>query len=66
MTLIRVKTGEYYDRPEFYPYMPESIFNALELAELKRNSPDEEITVEVEEEDFKKMLDDYNSAKNGS
>lgn len=28
MTLIRIKTGEYYNRPEFYPYMPESIFNA--------------------------------------
>lgn len=66
MNFIRINTGEYYDRPEFYPYMPESIFNALELAELKRSSPDEEITAEVEEEDFQKMIDDFNSAKNGS
>lgn len=66
MTLIRVNTGEYYDRPEFYPYMPASIFNALELAELQRNSPEDEITAEVPEEDFQKMIDDFNSAQNGS
>lgn len=63
MTLIRVNTGEYYDRPEFYPYMPESIFNALELAELQRNSPEDEITAEVPEEDFQKMMNEYNEQK---
>lgn len=63
MTLIRIKTGEYYNRPEFYPYMPESIFNALELAELKRSSPDEEITADVPEEDYQKMMNEYYEQK---
>lgn len=58
MTLIRIKTGEYYDKPEFYPYMPESVFSALEAAELAGSE-----TAEVEDTEFQKMMDGFNESK---
>ncbi len=63
MKFIRIDTGEYYDKPEFYPFMPEDIFNALEQAELKRTKKDEIITTEVPEDDFNKMLEEFQKSK---
>ena len=47
MEMIKIKTGEYYDRPEFYPYMPSVIFDALELAVLKGAVNGEEVLAKV-------------------
>lgn len=32
MGTIEIKVSDYYDKPKFYAYMPEEIFNALEVA----------------------------------
>ncbi len=32
MGTIEIKVSDYYDKPKFYAYMPEEIFNALEAA----------------------------------
>ena len=32
MGTIEIKVSDYYDKPKFYAYMPEEIFNALETA----------------------------------
>jgi hypothetical protein len=56
MGTIKIKTNEFYDRPEYYAFMPASIFNALEEAELKGALTGEDIEAEVPEEDFQKML----------
>lgn len=63
METIKIKTGEYYTKPEFYPYMPPEIFDALELAELKGALHGEEILAEVSKEAFEKMIDDFNAEK---
>lgn len=60
MEMIEIKTGEYYLKPEFYPYMPADIFDALELAELKGSLRGEEIFAEVSKESFEKMINDFN------
>ena len=61
--MIKIKTGEYYTKPEFYPYMPPEIFDALELAELKGALHGEEILAEVSKEAFEKMINEYNEDK---
>ena len=32
MGTIEIKVSEFYDKPKYYPDMPEEIFNALEAA----------------------------------
>lgn len=56
MGTIKIKASDFYDRPEYYPFMPASIFNALEEAELKGALTGEDIQAEVPEDDFQKML----------
>lgn len=51
MGAIEVKISEYYNNPQYYPYMPETVFNALEAAFL-----DGKETAEVPEGDFNGML----------
>ena len=58
MKIIKINTGEYYNRPEFYPHMPAEIFNALEQSALN----DEDQT-EVSEEAFEKMINDSEMRK---
>lgn len=57
---IRIKVCGPYNKPKYYPYMPESIFDALELAELKAAWNDEEGYVDVPKPLFEKMIEDYN------
>lgn len=59
MKLIRILTKNYYDKPEYYAFMPASIFNALEEAELRGALIGQDISVEVPEDDFNRMIDDY-------
>lgn len=59
MEMIKIKMGEYYDRPEFYPYMPSVIFDALELAALKGAANGEEVLAEVPKDIFDKMIEDF-------
>ena len=67
--MITLNTKDYYNRPEYYRFMPPEIFNALEYAELKEAWTGNEITVEVEKALFDKMIEDFNNSKsidNGS
>lgn len=54
MATIEIKITEYYDNPQYYPYMPETVFNALERAFL-----DGKETAEVSKDDFDKMIINY-------
>lgn len=58
MKFLSIFTKEYYNHPEFYRFMPASVFNALEEAELKGALLGKEIEAEVPEDDFLKMLND--------
>lgn len=51
MNTIEIKIAEYYDSPQYYPYMPETVFNALERAFLEGKE-----TAEVSKDDFNSML----------
>ncbi len=51
MITIEIKIAEYYDNPQYYPYMPETVFNALERAFLNGQE-----TAEVPKDDFNSML----------
>jgi hypothetical protein len=46
-----IKVLDYYNHPEFYRYMPKSVFLALESAYLNGS-----FTAEVPNEDFTRML----------
>jgi hypothetical protein len=51
MDTIEIKITEYYNDPQYYPYMPETVYNALERAFL-----DGKDTAEVPKGDFDSML----------
>lgn len=61
--MITIRNIDYYNKPEFYPFMPREIFNILELAELKGAFRGELIVAEVPKRLFDKMMSDYNAAK---
>ena len=61
--MITVKNIDYYDKPEFWPFMPKEMFDILELAELKGLFRGELIVAEVPKRLFDKMMSDYNAAK---
>ena len=63
MEMIKIKTSDYYNRPEYYPYMPEEIFSALELAELEGVFNDSVIEVSVSKKAFDEMIHEYNKDK---
>lgn len=54
MDTIQIKVNDYYGNPSYYSVMPESIFDALELASLKG----EELAT-VERAAFDKMIVEY-------
>ena len=54
MDTIQIKVNDYYGNPSYYSVMPESIFDALELASLKG----EELAT-VESAAFDKMIVEY-------
>lgn len=54
MDTIQIKVNDYYGNPSYYSVMPESIFDALELASLKG----EEFTT-VDKAAFDRMVVEY-------
>lgn len=54
MDTIQIKVNDYYGNPSYYSVMPESIFDALELASLKGEEP-----ATVERAAFDKMIVEY-------
>lgn len=59
MDTIQIKVNDYYGNPSYYSVMPESIFDALELASLKG----EELAT-VERAAFDKMVVEYDKKMN--
>jgi hypothetical protein len=53
-----IEVAEYYNNPQYYPYMPETVFNSLEEAFLAGRE-----TTEVPEADFSKMLSAFQNSK---
>ena len=51
METIEISLAEYYNNSQYFPFMPESIFNALEAAFL-----DGEEIVKVSKTEFEGML----------
>lgn len=51
METIEIALAEYYNKPNYYPVMPEVIFNALEAAFLEGK-----VTAEVPKVEFENML----------
>lgn len=51
METIEITIAEYYNNPQYYPVMPEVVFNALEAAFLEGKE-----TAEVPKVEFESML----------
>jgi hypothetical protein len=49
--MIEIELNAYYNRPEYYRFMPKSVFLALEYAYISGS-----LTAEVQNEDFTKMI----------
>lgn len=49
--MIKIKVFDYYNHPEYYRYMSESIFYALESAYLSWS-----FTAEISNKDFTRMI----------
>lgn len=58
MEMIEIAINEYYNKPQYFPFMQENIFNALEVAFLEGKE-----TAEVPKADFEKMLLEYQNKK---
>lgn len=56
-----IEVAQYYNNPQYYPYMPETVFNSLEEAFLAGRE-----TAEVPEADFNTMLSAFKTANNES
>lgn len=63
MEMVKIKSSDYYNKPEYYRFMHPDIFNALEFIELKEAWTGKEVTVDVSKELFDKMIEDYNNSK---
>lgn len=50
----KIEVAKYYNNPAYFPYMPESVFNALEAAFIAG-----EETAVVPKADFELMLSEY-------
>jgi len=59
MERIQIKVNDYYGNPSYYSVMPESIFDALELASLKG-----EEYIAVDKSAFDTMIVEYNKKMN--
>ena len=56
--MIKVEIEGYYNRPEFYPYMPNEIFYTLEADAMQGVD-----LAELPKELFERMVEDYESEK---
>lgn len=56
--MIDIYVSEFYNRPEYFPFMPATIFNALEQAFI-----DGDETARVSVSDFDTMMDKYKQSK---
>jgi hypothetical protein len=56
MKKVRISAADYYNRPEWYRFMPPIIFDLLEEAVLKSSKNNGEIFALVPEEQFNQML----------
>lgn len=54
MEKVQIKVNDYYGNPSYYSVLPESIFDALELASLKG-----EEYIAVDKTAFDKMVVEY-------
>lgn len=61
--MIEIKNSEFYSTPEFWPFMPEEIFNALEETELHNAFWNDNMTTMVPKRLFDKMMLDYKNSK---
>lgn len=59
MERIQIKVNDYYGNPSYYSIMPESIFDALELASLNG-----EEYIAVDKSAFDTMIVEYNNKMN--
>lgn len=53
--MIEIEVNKYYGVPAYYSVMPQAIFDVLETAALNGDA-----TVMVNEDQFNKMIEDYN------
>lgn len=58
--MVTIKVLDYYNKLEYYRYMPREIFAALEAAYI-----DGRETADVEKDQIDKMLIDYSNQNNG-
>lgn len=63
MKFVSIRSMDYYDHPEYYAFMPRSVFDALEEAELKGAIKGQEIIARVPEEDWNLFLDELTKYK---
>lgn len=59
MGKIQIRVNDYYGNPSYYSVMPESIFDALELASLNG-----EEYIAVDKSAFDTMIVEYNKKMN--
>lgn len=57
-TLIKIRVKD-YDLPKYRKFMPDEIFNAIEVADLKSALEDKEVLAEVSKTLFDKMIAEY-------
>ena len=54
MAKTKIKVNDYYGNPSYYSVMPQSIFDALELAALKGDT-----FTAVDKAEYETMIDNY-------
>lgn len=60
-TKIKIRIQD-YDLPKYRKFMPQEIYDAIELADLKSAIEGKEVLAEVSKELFDKMIADYNQS----
>lgn len=64
MKYVRIKTCDYYNHPEYYAFMPRSIFDALETSVLEGTTIDGDIFAQVPEDDFNVFFSELTNFRN--
>ena len=59
MNTIKIHIADYYGIPSYYSVMPQPIFDSLEMAFINGDE-----YVNVEKEQFDKMIEEYNVKMN--
>ncbi len=65
MNKVKIHAFEYYNKPHLYRFIPRNIFNSLQKSVLNSNKTFKEITCEVPESDFIRMINEI-AINNGS